>query len=55
MSTLKDAIVADALKNAKNALRDYIEQLEAKGASLNYGHSVIAKINKALKVLGVKE
>lgn len=52
--SLKDAIVVDALKHAKNALRDYIETIERKGASLNYGRSVIVKIDKAFKVLGVE-
>lgn len=53
--TYTDAAVIDALKNAKNTLKDYIQTLEAKGASLYYGRSVIVKIDKALKILGVKD
>jgi hypothetical protein len=34
---------------ANNVLLDYIPQLEARGASLNYGRSVVRSINAALE------
>lgn len=37
-----------ALIEAENALADYIPQLEAKGATLAYGHSVLRLVRAAL-------
>jgi len=45
-------ICRDTLKEAENALTDYIDTLEKQGASLNYGHSVLKKIQVTLKLLG---
>lgn len=36
------------LKEAENALADYIPTIEKTGASLNYGHSVLLQIRKML-------
>jgi hypothetical protein len=38
-----------ALKEAQNVLLDYIPQIEAKGATLNYGRRVLARIKEALE------
>lgn len=38
----------DGLADAENTLADYIPTLEAKGASLNYGRMVLAKIRALL-------
>jgi len=38
-----------ALKEAENALADYIPTLERSGASLNYGHSVLAAARAAIQ------
>lgn len=37
-----------AAREALNALLDYVPQLEAHGASLHYGRSVIADVTKAI-------
>ena len=42
------ALQRDALREAENALMDYIPQLEAKGSMMNYGHSVLAQVRAAL-------
>lgn len=42
-------IIKYALSEAKNALLDYIEALEKQGGSMNYGRSVIMKIDHALE------
>lgn len=42
------SIQRDALREAENALMDYVPQLEAKGSMLNYGHSVLRQIAAAL-------
>lgn len=34
---------------AESALQDYIQQLELKGASLNYGRKVLTDLRAALK------
>ena len=47
----RDRLVVHALQEAKNALMDYIETLEKAGASLNYGHGVLAEIDTALEML----
>jgi hypothetical protein len=44
--------LAEALAEALNALLDYVPTLEAKGASLAYGHSVIAHARAALLAAG---
>lgn len=38
----------EALKEAENALADYIPTIERTGASLNYGHSVLKKARAAI-------
>jgi hypothetical protein len=38
----------DAALEAENALRDYVPELERKGGSMNYGRSVIAKLQAAI-------
>lgn len=43
----------EALREAENALADYIPSLEKHGASLNYGHSVMRKARTALAKAGV--
>ena len=37
-----------ALKEAENALADYIPTIEKTGASLNYGHKVLARCRAAI-------
>lgn len=37
-----------ALKEAENALADYVQQLEAAGGSMNYGHAVLRQIRAAI-------
>lgn len=49
-----DRITIDVLRNAENALSDYVQQLEAKGASLYYGHSVIKRVRALIEVLESK-
>lgn len=43
-----NAQLIGALGDCLNALLDYVPRLEANGASLNYGHSVIARARSAL-------
>jgi hypothetical protein len=54
---LRDAApaLAEALAEALNALLDYVPTLEAKGASLAYGHSVIAHARAALLAAGYSD
>jgi hypothetical protein len=45
----RDLVVARGLiREAENALADYIPQLEAKGSMLHYGHSVLAQLRAFL-------
>ena len=37
-----------ALVEADNALSDYIDQLEKRGGSMNYGHAVLRRVRAAL-------
>jgi hypothetical protein len=43
------AALEAALREAQNVLLDYIPQIEAKGATLNYGRRVLAMIKEALE------
>ena len=44
----KEAVMLEALKEAENALADYIPTIEAKGASLNYGRKVLELVRVAI-------
>lgn len=40
----------EALREAENALADYIPTIEKSGASLNYGHKVLRQCRAAIKL-----
>lgn len=45
------ALVLSALEDSQNALKDYITDAEARGGSMNYGKSVMARNADALAAL----
>jgi hypothetical protein len=42
--------LVDALREAENALLDYVERLEQQGCVMGYGRAVIKKVQEALVV-----
>lgn len=47
-------IIKSALVSAENALVDYVENLEKRGATMGYGRAVIATVQAAMVIIGAE-